>query len=859
MRSLWRLPWVWGLLLFLFLLIVCRGPGATPAVLIEIAVLASVFFMASTWGIFHPRRILPHGSVAVRDALLASFVLFLLTRGMVALASVNNDRFSAEIPSLGPYFPLLASGVLSLILFPVLLWFNLTLVALAGMTSKSDPAAERTILPLFWPVLFVSVVLDILILTSGKADTSGAVNRAEHLWPTMGASVFSPLTALFLTLELRRRGKDFSHVTQRLTVFLQRKCTRQRGWGPRDFRGLVLGGITGVLTLTLLSSPILHAFVAPYEGIAYSAATQLANQSSILGEMLETNPHIQIPTLAALLPKNTERLQALQKMVLISYDDSARHMALKTSEAHVQAQLLRHIAAGHPKAITLPYTSNDPDTPLGTLVKTALPHPEPGLSRERNDYPELAKAIKAARCVYLLPLSSLDNDAGEESAPGSALFKSAYQVASHQLDVSGSPDIPAINLKRSPPALALALTQRSRPHAASDELMLIDYRQELPQVRLPIAASQVLQEQSLYDPVSRTWKPAKEFFADKYVFIEPLSPRLRSTPLGLRNEMEVHAQATATLLQNAPFSNSSPLSTVLGTLFLAALVGQLCVGRAPLESLWKIALPLLMVVGLGIVLTAFTPLRVNPVLPILGGILSFMTVTQFTFAMERDERTRNRELLGRFVAPQAIDEILKDPEGKLGLGGTRRRIVVLFVDVRGFSGFAEKRTPEAVVTTMNRYLAIMTDVLNFHEGILDKYTGDGLMALFLVEEATQAIDVLRAVEAAQDMAREVQALAQTMKEEGGDSLAVGMGLHYGEAVVGMVGHPTRQINYTALGHTVVVAARLQTLAAGGEIILSEAVYRALPPGSIAGELGEAVTVKGVAEPVPIYRMCVPPK
>lgn len=859
MRSRWRLPWVWGLLFFLGLLVVCRGPGATPAVLIEIAGLVVVFVMASTWGVFHPRRVLAHGSIAVRDALLASFVLFLLTRGILAIASVNNDRLSTDIPAMGPFFPLLASGVLSLLLFPVLLWFNLTLVALAGMVSKSDPAAERSILPVFWPVLFLSVVLDILILAAGKTTGHGAANRAEHLWPTMGATVFSPLTALFLTLALQGRGKDFSHVTQRLTVFLQRKCTRQGGWGPRDFRGLVLGATTGILTLTLLSSPLLYAFIAPYEGIAYSAATQLGNQSSILSGVLETNERLAVPALAAVLPKNPKRLQALQRMVVISYDDSARHMALKTSEAHVQAQLLKHIAAGRPTAITLPYSPDDQDAPLGTLIKTALPRAEPGRARETSDYPELAKAIKTARCVYLLPLSSLDNEATTGSSPRAALFQSAYKVVSHRLDISGSPDIPALNLKQSPPPLALALTQGERTRIPHEELVLIDYRQELPQVRLPIAASQILQEQSLYDPVSRTWKPAKEFFTDKYVFIEPLSPRLRATPLGLRNEMEVHAQATATLLQRTPFTDSPPLSTVVLTVVVAALVGQLCVGRAPLESLWKIVPPLLMVIGVGIVVTAFTPLRVNPVLPILGGILSFMTVTQFTFAVERDERTRNRELLGRFVAPQAIDEILKDPEGKLGLGGTRRHVVVLFVDVRGFSGFAEKRTPEEVVTTMNRYLAIMTDVLNFHEGILDKYTGDGLMALFLVEEATQSIDVLRAVEAAQDMAREVQALAQTMKAEGGDALTVGMGLHFGEAVVGMVGHPTRQINYTALGHTVVVAARLQTLAAGGEIILSEAVYRALPPGSIAGELGESVTVKGVAEPVPIYRMRVPEK
>ncbi len=289
-------------------------------------------------------------------------------------------------------------------------------------------------------------------------------------------------------------------------------------------------------------------------------------------------------------------------------------------------------------------------------------------------------------------------------------------------------------------------------------------------------------------------------------------------------------------------------------LLLSAAVGQLCVGRAPLEALWRVAFPIVLVSGGCFLLTAFGSVRSDPILPLIGGVLAFLMVTQFTFAVERDERSRNRSLLARFVPPQAIEELLDDPEGKLGLGGKRRRIVVLFADVRGFSGFAERSTPEEVVATMNRYLMVMTDALNEHDGILDKYTGDGLMALFLVNEKEAARDVLRAVRAAEAMAMAVHKVAKTMEAEGGATLAVGLGLHYGEAVVGLVGHPTRQVNYTALGHTVVVAARLQTLAPGGDIILSDAIYRTLPPGSVSAEAGETVTVKGVADPVPIYRI-----
>jgi adenylate cyclase len=110
---------------------------------------------------------------------------------------------------------------------------------------------------------------------------------------------------------------------------------------------------------------------------------------------------------------------------------------------------------------------------------------------------------------------------------------------------------------------------------------------------------------------------------------------------------------------------------------------------------------------------------------------------------------------------------------------------------------------------------------------------------------------LRAVRAAVAMARAVERQGASVGET---PLAVGLGLHYGDAVVGLVGHPTRQVNYTALGHTVVVAARLQTLASGGEVILSESVVAALPAGTVGGDAEEAVAVKGVAQPVPIYRL-----
>lgn len=847
MRLSLRTPWIGAALLVCLLPILTRLLGDMAVLGIEALALSLGLSTAFIWGVFHPRRVLAQGQTALRDALLICVAQFFLFRGLLSFVSTNDNNRLAELPLFGPLFLPTAAALLSVLSYPLVVGLNLTLVALAGMVFPNDSHAERSILPIFWPAFLLALIVDMLLKTVGITGS---------LWPRAGLTLISPFLSLLFLRQLRSQGHDYTSFTQRLYLKLQRRCTRRGARGLRDFRGLVLGGLVGLFSLAFFL-PAFHTFVAPYDGVSYSAATQLANRVASLRLALEQRD--QARALLPLLPHDASKQTALRDQVIITYDDVARHEALKTSEAALQTKLLRHLAAAKPRAIVLPLSVRSEMDPLLLSPETPMLATETPKRSNEADFPALSRAIQEARVVYLLPLWELKTNTVSESSSYRGLFTSAQKVASHRLTSMEAPELPALNLKATPTPLALLLTQQKRPLPRRDPLTLIDFRLDLAQVRHPIAASQILQNQSLYDPFTKSWTPAATFFKGKFVYIEPLNPRTVPTPLGLRGEVEVHAQAVATLLQKDGLRRFPPLVPILWTLALAALIGQLSVGRAPLESLWRIVPLLGVMTGLCIVVTAFTPYYVTPVVPLLAGVLSYLVVTQFTFAIERDERARNREILGRFVAPQAIEELLDDPEGKLGLGGKRRRIVVLFVDVRGFSGFAERRTPEEVVTTMNRYLGVMTDALNAHEGILDKYTGDGLMALFLVEEKTQAEDVLRAVRASQEMAEAVTQLAAQMRADGGDELAVGMGLHFGEAVVGMVGHPTRQINYTALGHTVVVAARLQTLASGGEIILSEAVYKALPPGTITGEAGESVQVKGVADPVPIYRLHVSSK
>src|SRR5262249_40459442 len=125
----------------------------------------------------------------------------------------------------------------------------------------------------------------------------------------------------------------------------------------------------------------------------------------------------------------------------------------------------------------------------------------------------------------------------------------------------------------------------------------------------------------------------------------------------------------------------------------------------------------------------------DPVMPIAAAGGAFLLVTQLTFSLERGERHRNRELLQRFVAPQVVEEMLDAPEETLGVAGARRRVCILFADVRNFTGFTETHEPEEIIEAVNAYMTTLTTELFAHKGILDKFTGDGLVAMFPVADA----------------------------------------------------------------------------------------------------------------------------
>ncbi|MBO4928483.1 MAG: adenylate/guanylate cyclase domain-containing protein [Clostridiales bacterium] len=201
--------------------------------------------------------------------------------------------------------------------------------------------------------------------------------------------------------------------------------------------------------------------------------------------------------------------------------------------------------------------------------------------------------------------------------------------------------------------------------------------------------------------------------------------------------------------------------------------------------------------------------------------------------------------LERYVSPNIVKELLREGTESLGLGGKLCEIAVLFVDVRGFTTMSEKRTPHEIVSILNRYLVMTSDCIEKNEGTLDKFIGDAAMA-FWGAPLPQENAVYLAAKAALDILEGAEKLSAALKEEIGEELHVGVGLHFGPAVVGNMGSD-KHMDYTAVGDTVNTASRLESTAPGGTVYISRAVAEKLGDAAEVESLGDKIKLKGKAE------------
>ncbi|MBC8503284.1 MAG: GAF domain-containing protein [Anaerolineales bacterium] len=208
---------------------------------------------------------------------------------------------------------------------------------------------------------------------------------------------------------------------------------------------------------------------------------------------------------------------------------------------------------------------------------------------------------------------------------------------------------------------------------------------------------------------------------------------------------------------------------------------------------------------------------------------------------ERRRLEAQRRLFARMVSPAVIDQL--DPD-KIQLGGERANITTLFADIRGFTSFSENLTPEELVSVLNQYLAAATDAILEQEGTVDKFMGDAVMAWFNAP-IPQADHTLRAVRAAIGMRQAVYELHNLLPKKA--QLDFGLGIHYGEAVLGLIGTEER-IDYTAIGDSVNTAKRIQENSRSNQILISAAAYQFVKD-QIEVQPAEPILAKGKSHPL----------
>lgn len=345
-------------------------------------------------------------------------------------------------------------------------------------------------------------------------------------------------------------------------------------------------------------------------------------------------------------------------------------------------------------------------------------------------------------------------------------------------------------------------------------------------------------------------KISADYFADKIVLIGPYAAGLQDSYITAADHaqtmygVEYQANAIQALLWGK-YKREAGDSVQLVFLFIILLLAMAGFRRHPA----RFSTVLWLVLCGGHLLFCRYLYSTGWILHVLwipvGVTVLYAGALVFNYLREAMEKRRVTTTFKRYVAPEIVNEILKEGTEALELGGKLTNIAVLFVDVREFTPMSEHMEASQVVKILNRYLSLISECILKNGGTLDKFVGDAAMA-FWGAPLAQEDYIMHAVQAASDMINGSQALSEELMERCGRTVEFGIGVHTGEAVVGNIGSSER-MDYTAIGDTVNTAARLEANAPGGTIYISRAVADALKGRIRVTSLGDTVKLKGKKE------------
>ncbi|HEY8270111.1 MAG TPA: adenylate/guanylate cyclase domain-containing protein [Pseudobdellovibrionaceae bacterium] len=214
------------------------------------------------------------------------------------------------------------------------------------------------------------------------------------------------------------------------------------------------------------------------------------------------------------------------------------------------------------------------------------------------------------------------------------------------------------------------------------------------------------------------------------------------------------------------------------------------------------------------------------------------------------ERDKVKNLFSKFHGSSVAEDLINKD---IGVGGQSKEVVVFFSDIRGFTAFSEHRSPEQVVAMLNEYFAVMVKVINHHGGVVDKFIGDAIMAIWGAPKGSEE-DSRKALRACIEMRKGLADLNEKRIARGEPPLMIGMGLHAGTAISGTIGSDER-MEYTVIGNTVNTASRIEasTKAFGADLLVTDDVIAKVGDNFILDYAG-AAEVKGRSEAIKMYKV-----
>ena len=329
-----------------------------------------------------------------------------------------------------------------------------------------------------------------------------------------------------------------------------------------------------------------------------------------------------------------------------------------------------------------------------------------------------------------------------------------------------------------------------------------------------------------------------------------LSNDIYNSPIGEMFGMEVQCNIIQSLLNDKLYSPAPIyLSTIINTILIFGIVLLMTSVAFYLGiAVFILGIGLEFIISLIMHSSGSYYFMSTPLLVI---VLAFVVMIILHYY---NEYKHKREVIGtfkRYISPDVAEALVDKDKEAMSLGGRKRNVACLFVDIRGFTKMSEELQPEEVVDILNGYLEMATNQVFRFGGMVDKFIGDCVMAIF---NAPVDLDdyVFKAVCAAFGIVKEGKAICDQVLEKYNKKLEFGVGVHYGDAVIGNIGSKTR-MDFTAIGDTVNTASRIEASAGGSQVLISSFVYDVIKDRVKVVDAGDRM-FKNKKEPIKCYEV-----